>query len=160
MEWTVAIGVDTDKEVHVVVALDALGAQLDSREIPTTPPVAASSAVPGVFPPPFRERSEFFGADVEIGLGFEPGLGDLSKPGRVARDAFTFLAFSDGGVVDNTRLETLVYRRIRTSFSSATRAGTSRSSRRRLAPLSWAMCQSSVVRCSGARASSRAWSRS
>jgi transposase len=37
MEWTVAIGVDTHKEVHVAVALDACGAQLDSREIPTTP---------------------------------------------------------------------------------------------------------------------------
>lgn len=37
MEWTVAIGVDTHKEVHVAVALDARGAQLDSREIPTTP---------------------------------------------------------------------------------------------------------------------------
>lgn len=36
MEWTVAIGVDTHKEIHVAVALDALGAQLDSREIPTT----------------------------------------------------------------------------------------------------------------------------
>jgi transposase len=36
MEWTVAIGVDTHKDVHVAVALDALGAQLDSREIPTT----------------------------------------------------------------------------------------------------------------------------
>jgi transposase len=36
MEWTVAIGVDTHKEVHVV-ALDALGVQLDSREIATTP---------------------------------------------------------------------------------------------------------------------------
>src|SRR5687768_4341575 len=33
MEWTVAIGVDTHKEVHVAVAL---GAQLDSLEIPTT----------------------------------------------------------------------------------------------------------------------------
>src|SRR5215218_5929661 len=37
MEWTVAIGVDTHKEVHVAVALDAFGAQLDSREIATTP---------------------------------------------------------------------------------------------------------------------------
>src|SRR5688572_22860162 len=37
MEWTVAIGVDTHKGVHVAVALDACGAQLDSREIPTTP---------------------------------------------------------------------------------------------------------------------------
>src|SRR5215207_1548156 len=37
MQWTVAIGVDTHKEVHVAVALDRLGAQLDSREIPTTP---------------------------------------------------------------------------------------------------------------------------
>ena len=36
MEWTVAIGVDTHKEIHVAVALDALGAQLDSREIATT----------------------------------------------------------------------------------------------------------------------------
>jgi transposase len=35
MEWTVAIGVDTHKEVHVAVVLDRLGAQLDSREIPT-----------------------------------------------------------------------------------------------------------------------------
>lgn len=37
MEWTVAIGVDTHKDVHVAVALDALGAQLDSQEIATTP---------------------------------------------------------------------------------------------------------------------------
>jgi transposase len=37
MEWTVAIGVDTHKQLHVAVALDVLGAQLDSREIPTTP---------------------------------------------------------------------------------------------------------------------------
>ena len=37
MEWTVAIGVDTHKDVHVAVALDALGVQLDSREIETTP---------------------------------------------------------------------------------------------------------------------------
>ena len=36
MEWTVAIGVDTHKEVHVAVALDVLGVQLDSREITTT----------------------------------------------------------------------------------------------------------------------------
>jgi hypothetical protein len=36
MESTVAIGVDTHKEVHVAVAFDALGAQLDSREIETT----------------------------------------------------------------------------------------------------------------------------
>jgi transposase len=36
MEWTVAIGVDTHKEVHVAVALDRLGSQLDSREIATT----------------------------------------------------------------------------------------------------------------------------
>jgi transposase len=37
MQWTVAIGVDTHKDVHVAVALDALGAQLESREIATTP---------------------------------------------------------------------------------------------------------------------------
>src|SRR6266700_2149408 len=37
MDWTVAIGVDTHKEVHVAVALDALGAQLDAQEIATTP---------------------------------------------------------------------------------------------------------------------------
>jgi transposase len=37
MQWTVAIGVDTHKEVHVAVALDARGAQLDCREIPTSP---------------------------------------------------------------------------------------------------------------------------
>jgi hypothetical protein len=37
MEWTVAIGVDTHKEVHVAVVLDAVGGQLDSQEIPTTP---------------------------------------------------------------------------------------------------------------------------
>jgi transposase len=37
MEWTVAIGVDTHKEIHVAVALDALGAQLDSRAIARTP---------------------------------------------------------------------------------------------------------------------------
>lgn len=37
MQWTVAIGVDTHKEVDVAVAVDAHGAQLDCREIPTTP---------------------------------------------------------------------------------------------------------------------------
>jgi transposase len=37
MQWTVAIGVDTHKGAHVAVALDALGAQLDSKEILTTP---------------------------------------------------------------------------------------------------------------------------
>src|SRR5918994_1955139 len=37
MQWTVAIGVDTHKDLHVAVALDGLGAQLDSREIATTP---------------------------------------------------------------------------------------------------------------------------
>jgi transposase len=36
MEWTVAIGVDTHKDVHVAVALNRLGAQLDSREVATT----------------------------------------------------------------------------------------------------------------------------
>jgi transposase len=36
MEWTVAIGVDTHKDVHVAVALDGFGAQLDSREIETS----------------------------------------------------------------------------------------------------------------------------
>jgi transposase len=37
MEWTVAIGVDTHKEMHVAVALDAIGGQLDCEQIPTTP---------------------------------------------------------------------------------------------------------------------------
>jgi transposase len=36
MEWTVAIGVDTHKDVHVAVAIDRCGAQLDSREVETT----------------------------------------------------------------------------------------------------------------------------
>jgi transposase len=36
MQWTVAIGVDTHKEVDVAVALDALGVRLGSREIATT----------------------------------------------------------------------------------------------------------------------------
>jgi len=36
MQWTVAIGVDTHKDVHVAVAFDALGAQLDSCEVATT----------------------------------------------------------------------------------------------------------------------------
>ena len=36
MQWTVAIGVDTHKEAHVAVALDALGVRLGSREIATT----------------------------------------------------------------------------------------------------------------------------
>jgi hypothetical protein len=36
MEGTVAIGADTHRHVHVAVALDRLGAQLDSREIETT----------------------------------------------------------------------------------------------------------------------------
>jgi transposase len=36
MQWTVAIGVDTHKDVHVAVALDRFGAQLDSREVETT----------------------------------------------------------------------------------------------------------------------------
>src|SRR5215211_9208975 len=36
MEWTVAIGVDTHKDVHVAVAVDRFGAQLDSHEVETT----------------------------------------------------------------------------------------------------------------------------
>jgi transposase len=36
MEWTVAIGVDTHKDVHVAVAVDRVGVQVDSREIETT----------------------------------------------------------------------------------------------------------------------------
>jgi transposase len=36
MEWTVAIGVDTHKHVHVAVAVDRFGAQLDSREVETS----------------------------------------------------------------------------------------------------------------------------
>ena len=47
MEWTVAIGVDTHKEVHVAVAFDALGAQLDSREIATTPGGLPAAALLG-----------------------------------------------------------------------------------------------------------------
>jgi transposase len=37
MEWRVAIGLDRHRGMHVAVALDALGAQLDSQEIPTMP---------------------------------------------------------------------------------------------------------------------------
>jgi transposase len=36
MQWTVAIGVDTHRDVHVGVALDRFGAQLDSCEVETT----------------------------------------------------------------------------------------------------------------------------
>ncbi len=36
MEWTVAIGVDTHKHMHVAVALDRFGTQLGSREVATT----------------------------------------------------------------------------------------------------------------------------
>jgi transposase len=36
MEWTAAIGVDTHKHVHVAVALDRLGAQLDNRRVETS----------------------------------------------------------------------------------------------------------------------------
>jgi transposase len=36
MEWTVAIGVDTHKHVHVAVALDRFGAQLDSHQVETS----------------------------------------------------------------------------------------------------------------------------
>jgi transposase len=36
MEWTVAIGVDTHKDVHVAVALDPFGGQLEIQEISTT----------------------------------------------------------------------------------------------------------------------------
>ncbi len=32
MEWTVAIGVDTHRDIHVAVAVDRLGAQIDSRD--------------------------------------------------------------------------------------------------------------------------------
>jgi hypothetical protein len=35
MEWMVAIAVDTHKHVHVAVALDRFGAQLDSHEVET-----------------------------------------------------------------------------------------------------------------------------
>jgi transposase len=36
MEWTVAIGVDTHKDAHVAVVLDAVGTRLGSREIAAT----------------------------------------------------------------------------------------------------------------------------
>ena len=36
MGWTVAIGVDTHKDVHVAVAFDALGVELGSREVAAT----------------------------------------------------------------------------------------------------------------------------
>src|SRR6266540_1403321 len=36
MQWTVAIGVDTHKGLHVAVAFDVLGVELGSREIATT----------------------------------------------------------------------------------------------------------------------------
>jgi transposase len=36
MQWTVAIGIDTHKDVHVAVALDGLGEQLDAFEAPAT----------------------------------------------------------------------------------------------------------------------------
>src|SRR6266849_1883269 len=36
MDWTVAIGVDTHKDVHVAVALDRVGAELDARNVDTT----------------------------------------------------------------------------------------------------------------------------
>ena len=36
MQWTVAIGIDTHKDRHVAVALDRLGGQLDSVEVPAT----------------------------------------------------------------------------------------------------------------------------
>jgi transposase len=36
MQWTVAIGVDTHKDVHVAVALDGFGEQLGSHELETT----------------------------------------------------------------------------------------------------------------------------
>src|SRR6266542_1974025 len=36
MEWTVAIGVETHKDVHVAVALDRFGAQLGSHQVATT----------------------------------------------------------------------------------------------------------------------------
>jgi transposase len=36
MAWTVAIGVDTHKDVHVAVACDRLGGQLDACEIPAS----------------------------------------------------------------------------------------------------------------------------
>jgi transposase len=36
MDWTVAIGVDTHKDVHVAVALNRLGAELDARDVDTT----------------------------------------------------------------------------------------------------------------------------
>jgi transposase len=35
-EWTVAIGVDTHKEVHVAVALDQVGAQIDTCTVAAT----------------------------------------------------------------------------------------------------------------------------
>jgi transposase len=36
MQWTIAIGVDTHKDVHVAVAFDRLGVQIASREVVTT----------------------------------------------------------------------------------------------------------------------------
>ena len=35
-EWTVAIGVDTHKQVHVAVALDQVGAEIDTCTVAAT----------------------------------------------------------------------------------------------------------------------------
>src|SRR2546422_653717 len=45
MDWTVAIGIDTHRDVHVAVALDRLGAQLDAPHGPGAG--AATAAVDG-----------------------------------------------------------------------------------------------------------------
>jgi hypothetical protein len=49
MQWTVAIGVDTHKDVHVAVAFDALGAQIGKGAYVTRmPPSAAAASRPPI----------------------------------------------------------------------------------------------------------------
>src|SRR4029453_13835246 len=47
MEWTVAIGVDTHKEVDVAVARDAFGARLATGKTPPPPPAGYRGLLSG-----------------------------------------------------------------------------------------------------------------
>ncbi len=95
--------------VHGINSQMVLRSEGHKTDVPLSFAVAASSAVPGLFPPIVRPRSFFYGADVEI--GYADGSGHVVDPGFGSiPDPFQHLYFCDGGVLDNTGLETMNYR--------------------------------------------------
>src|SRR5262249_55544864 len=95
--------------IHGINSQMVLLSEGHRADVPLSFAVAASSAVPALFPPIMRPRSFFYDPTVEIGYG--NGTGQVVDPGfGLMPDPFRYLYFCDGGVLDNVGLETMNYR--------------------------------------------------